>query len=832
MSGLSSSRQVGRSQIAPSENAKGTVAANKLTVGSLYVARVVSQNRSTRTIDVKTSNGQVVRGCRLMAAGLASMIGITQVGMPPIGATVILAYFGQNTPFVLGVGVERYMSKESMNQPVPPVTGDYDFHAVKELDSLNIQSEDPLPVVPGLKMPMDMLPGEVEWSSGLGTWFRLFFNFAQMSAGDLAKVEVHLMNDMVRIVDNYFAHHNVGGDTLIWSNGRCNYESHFTSYPHEAEGKTEKSEPLATGDDYKPETDPDNFSATGRWRKSTYVGFLGDMIHTFVTSPTEVASNFMEESFRGGQFRQWVGSDGTFFVQAAGGVQIEMNKDIVIPSILKAWNDPSHKKDFLDGTAMKSLDSQFLKMWGEGPDWKDMKVACWQMRTYLKYIPLWHSLARFKQMEKQEYCKIPTEAEAPETDRNAEEEDKKQVNSNAESGTYYCALSMDMSGSISLISNDDTSIIMNQGNIQIACPGNIELKAGNTVHISGKNVAMHSADRMEIVSFAGGLWLKSRNLFYALCEKGRMFFKSDAKEGETSKTPTPFSDSDIESEVEMEEYGIVFDASKSKVLSHGAKGVTIGASQSEGNIHIEAKGGESDVVVIATQDIKLRGMKSVLLNATKFGIAAVTKIATGLLKIGDSLLMQSGVINLIGSLTVSGSVRSSNGFQGGQSEHVGKGEVEPPEVENELADEAGTLASEAGTVADYESKFMTTELQSLKWKFSEWEVGTEVDKWDSLKASMWDDFAENKVEPGEQQKDDKPEPMDAAKISALKLLSADRIDTSNVPYPGKSGKIFYFTDKQAKALTDKWDKHFEKSDIGGVKKMNSKPYQFYFRKKK
>jgi hypothetical protein len=55
---------------------------------------------------------------------------------------------------------------------------------------------------------------------------------------------------MVRIVDNYYAHHHCGGDTFIWNNGRNNYESHFTSYPHEAAGKLTPDDPYAEA--YKP----------------------------------------------------------------------------------------------------------------------------------------------------------------------------------------------------------------------------------------------------------------------------------------------------------------------------------------------------------------------------------------------------------------------------------------------------------------------------------------------------------------------------------------------------------------------------------------------------
>jgi hypothetical protein len=94
-------------------------------------------------------------------------------------------------------------------------------------------------------MSRDLLPGEEEISNNIGVALRLLTNFAQLDSGGLAKIECHLLNDMVRIVDAYFAHHHCGGDTLIWNNGRNNEESHFTSYPHEAAGKQKEEEMFA-----------------------------------------------------------------------------------------------------------------------------------------------------------------------------------------------------------------------------------------------------------------------------------------------------------------------------------------------------------------------------------------------------------------------------------------------------------------------------------------------------------------------------------------------------------------------------------------------------------
>lgn len=184
---------------------------------------------------------------------------------------------------------------------------------------------------------------------------------------------------MVRIVDQYFVHHNCGGDTLIWNNGRCNYEDHFTHYPHEASGKISESDPMGEVTDigkgvYKLDDKHDPYDATGRWRKSTYIGFLGDMIHHWITNPTQVISTYAEGAARAGQFRTWVGADGTLMVQSAGDIVIETTSYMVIPQILHKWDHPEFSAGF-----MEDLNQEYLKIWGKGGDeyWKDLNASVW-----------------------------------------------------------------------------------------------------------------------------------------------------------------------------------------------------------------------------------------------------------------------------------------------------------------------------------------------------------------------------------------------------------------------------------------------------------------------
>lgn len=802
----------------PATHAQGTDTIVRLRPGCLYPAVVRHTDITTGMIHV-VALGILISDCKYMACVSAAYIGVQEVTLPPPGTNVTLWYWPKGS-YVLGVQGNVVEAGESACWN-PPITGDIDYDILKEGGKpLQVETEAEIrDTSPVYQLPIDMLPGEWGQDTGIGPVIRLLYNFAQISAGDLAKIEVHLINDMVRIVSNEFRHHHVGGDDLIWSDGwHNNKEEHFTSYSFEAEGKTKENQPLAEekGDGvYKNLTedgDPNMYNATGRWRYSTYIGFLGDMIHTWVTRPTEVISNTMDEAFRGCNFRQWIGQDGTFFIQAGTAVQIEVNNHLVVPAILKSFHDP----EFNPQEQQMKLDASFLKVWGEGPMWEDLKVACWQMRTYLKYIPLWHSLARFRQMEANGYCKIPTEDEAPKFHPNAAEEDKEQQNSSIDEGTPYgyACISLDLAGNVSLISNDHTSVIMSNGSVQVAAPGNVEIKAGGTLSLQGQNVIVHAAKHMEIMSFFGGLYMKARKCINALCEKGRIWLKSDAEmdnDEDVGNDPLEYKITP-----DIKKNGIILDATKSKILTCGSYGVEIVSNQEEGHIRLQAEGAKANVTVLATENILLKAFKDIKTACYHLVLGgALSKICSGLFKIGDNVLIAGGTIIHTGAL-ITASVISTGGYIG-PSEHNGKVEdLEPPDPSNDDLDEIECGVEDE----DIRSQYRDEEFKDNDWMIPAWDIPYEDDVLApmSLKGSLLEEYARD------------AEDVDTMTVFDTRLEAAWRTSPENLPWPGEDGKMFVAM-SSAKPLTKKWDRQFSESDIGGQKKMTSMPYQYVFSKK-
>lgn len=790
-----------------------------LTEHSIYIGTISSVDLVTRTMTVIVNN-QTLLNCRYAAGVLAEYLGFSNIEIPSVGSSVLVFYVSSSSSSYV-IGTNPITMPPSTAFP-GVAAGDVDTQALKS-ECLKTKGGKAGIAAPGVPFAADMLPGEHSVENGIGVLLRMLMNFAQLSSGGLAMVETHLLNDMVRIVSNYFVHHNVGGDDLIWSNGRNNSESHFTSYPFEAEGKLTADAPMAVmagdhvADPVKSCKNP--FSDTGRWRKSTYVGFLADMLHTWITDPTATISNFMEGAHRAGHCRIWAGADGTIMVQTDKAIHMEVNPEIVIPQIHYNWNDP----EFDAEKAMEDLNNSYLKVWGKGPDWKDLNVAVWQMRSYARYIVLWHSLSRWHQMAEKNYCKVPTETEAGTASMVSCEEDKAQANGLPTEGPTKvptagtASISILQDGSISVRQGHSTSVILNKGCIQINAVNNLELCAGNNLTLTARNVTIKSLDHIEIASLAGAIYMKARTAIHALCEKGRIWLKSDAKSGSKDAGVWP-ADGGERPSAEMEDCGVILDATQSKTLVHGARGVVADATGPGSYLELQASGAGGEVRIYGSL-VKVWAKMKYLLKTLNLGWkATIAKLAASDFKIGEELRVSPS------SVEVKDFVRAKMLI----SEGVQISPIEknvPPESEEDtvpvMESTADAIEEELDAIKNsgMPYKTMDNELGKYNWTFRKWVLGDDVSLWDSLKATPTVDTASA---------DPQWIKSWAWEINwdLCKPLPAPRTNTRNRPWPGNNLHFEYECDDMP-PLSYIMDRQFKEEDIKGIGEMKLKPYRFF-----
>lgn len=814
------------------DQAAGTQAGSQLHAFNVYPGMVIGIDPLTRKLNVTTDINCDIEDCVLMSDSLAAIMGFEQLGMPEIGTRIIVLYTPTQSYVLSGIAAAV---------DVPAVysvpAGGYIDTCTLDDGALGVRRSETGKTVSGGGTPSrDLVPGEKEYSNNMGVWLRLLTNFAQMSAGELAKVEVGLINDMVRIVDSYFVHHNVGGDTMIWSGGRCNYESHFTGYPHEAEGKESENSKLAETkvdgimDPEKSVESP--ASSTGRWRKSTYFGFLGDMIHTWVTDPTKVLSTYADGAARAGKYRCWVGADGQLMVQSVCGVHVEVSPYVIVPEVKYNWNDP----EFDIEKAFNEFNKKFLLLWETAnDDWADMTVSCWQMRDWAKYITHWHSLERWRGMEDSGYCKVEAGFAS---DPTCKEKDKADVNNDKVDKAYTgkAIFSMDPSGSISVISYGSdkypgtSSVILNQGNVQIASSGNLELNCAGDLSITAKNISMKAINHVEISAIAGALWLKARTAWNALCEAGRMWLKSDRSDDSAlTSDPYPTDGSQPEPGGDASLYGVYIDAAEGRVAVHGKKEVYVGTEDQGSNIYLNTKGADSGVCTRSTYTYTKVDKQS-LIKAANFGVdAQATEITGGGVRMLKTLRVVPNTVDCVGTIR-SEMLTANSAIMCNEMQLVAKPE-EPekiiPEVEGEGFDEVSEQLQNIANDPTLTTSDNSKELSTYVWRYIGWNASDgKANEWFTYKLAPYADGFEN----GDK---DEASMKNLTKIKwencGLVASKSGTTDTTSFPWPGKDGVTFIPTNKGPMVRKEDELYSYEKGN-GGLKKMEKKPYTFYCQK--
>lgn len=787
----------------------------------------MSIDMAARKLTVSVLNDVVVSNAVMMSDSLSSLLGFTQTNLPPVGAKVLLVY----TPaisFVVGAYGSDFTDNPTLFSV--PVGGDLEWESLNQR-GLGIVRPKEAAVQAGFTPGRDLVPGEREYGNNMGVFVRMLMNLAQLSAGELAKVEVGLINDMVRIVDNYFVHHNVGGDTMIWSNTRCNYEDHFTSYPFEAEGKKEENKPLASEKGkyvVDPEGDLENrYSDTGRWRKSTYMGFLGDMIHTWVTDPTKAVSTFAEDASRAGAYSYWVGSDGTLVVQSATAVHVEVRPVITVPEILAKWDDP--EKGISE--KMDDLEKKYLKLWdgAAGSNWEHLGTSCWRMRDYARYLTQWHSLARWRQLAETGWCKVSDDEELVASPKpHSEEKDKKQTNpaaTNAYTGT--AVFDMDPSGSISLISYGDShdtgisSVILNRGNIQIAAPGNINITCGGTFSVQAKQISLVSATVMELVSLAGGIWAKARTALNMLCEKGKIWIKSDLDPNEgVSTAPEPAS-TYFPIPDDPGPYSIVIEANKGSACVTSKDETCISTTGPSGVVYVQADGGAGSVNVSSSSLVNIFGGNNVLVKGgAGVGVAGpFTYIQSPAVKVTDRVIVAQGSIEMEGFLKAN-MVGTKGGYLGPNPQVAKPKDPIEPDASGgeELAAEAIALTA-IGTQSIIEPN-----VQKSTWSLYSWDTPSEnPDSWEAINTAP---FVDAEVH-GSQEGSGSAAGLVKIDWSKCGLSSSSpNTDKHSFPYPGKNAKMIEYTSEK-ESLSKASSKKFTEEDTNTFSKLKPTSYTFY-----
>jgi hypothetical protein len=582
--------------------ASGQSGLARLEAGRVYTGVITQTHHGDGLYTVKIDGINTVINCTWAAGIFSPLLGIRTKYYPALDTKVAVLVSGLNTGWIITTA-----PSESYDQGAGGANSMVDMQLNEE--KLEPFEQELKGVGLNVTNPNDLLEGEFVIANNFGVAIQFLTTMIKMQASERAKVEALLMDDMVRIVSETFKHYSSFGDYQIYNDGRLNVRFDGTSYEFESFGKEKNTDPLVQLDDKKVDFQK-TFNETGRWRFSEYIGFLGDFIHTFVTEPNETLAAIAAEAIRPGKARMQMHSDGTILMQSVADISIERVCRVVSPAEIRRQDDPEgNKKNEFD-----KLNKEYLKIWSYGQDMRKAHYASYQLRQYARWLSCFHSFARFHQLDKD--WSVPKETDFQHSWNN-QEEDVEQANAGGETlYDVYATFRIMRDGSILIMDGFNSAISMVRGSIQMSAARHIELDAAGDIRINaGQNIYIKARRNIEISAIVGGLTLKARAWWKALCEWGTVWIKSDAIDPLSGDTPPTPEDPTQDPEPEIHGAAIFLDAAKGQTLIQSERRTTISVIGNPEDTESLEDTTSSVVLQSKNQDVRSIGARHVILKS-------------------------------------------------------------------------------------------------------------------------------------------------------------------------------------------------------------------------
>ena len=397
------------------------------------------------------------------------------------------------------------------------------------------------------KYPVNLVDGETTMTSTSGAGIEFLYNLCKLKGSELATVEAYVLDDLVRILSKNFEHISSFGDFKIINSGAgLNVLWQGTSNEYEALGNDNPYEPLEgftteNKNNLKVDSEPDNKDAfywDAKWRFTSYIGKIGNFIHTFITDPGKNLDPEGKEQ-KAGRFRFHVNQDGSVIMQSISDIVFEKVVRIPIPI-------SKERLDLISATTEENLDA--YEMWtplaGE-----ELYETSYKLADYAKWLSNYFALAGFYRNE--DAFSIPEkEAASPEPDEFCKDKDLREKNT---SGVYsnmfnktlesYATVRIFKDGSIVLYDAYGSAVHMTAGNVNISAAKAINLTAAsNIVLTSGRDVIINAKNNIELSALTRGLLLKARTWLEALCSKGAVVIESAMSRGQDAGDDSEYAD--------------------------------------------------------------------------------------------------------------------------------------------------------------------------------------------------------------------------------------------------------------------------------------------------
>ena len=430
---------------------------------------------------------------------------------------VVLTSMRKSGPGIILGAVPKACLPDEKSGGVPPST--YEGNAQVTTEPAwytQYKSEDIHRQPTNAARPVDIFPGDLELVNEMGVGVSLRKLVATLGAGQGARVQTFLLDNLVRVISDQFQHYNCGGVDQIWTtDGRCTRIHEFTSNQCEAEGAYTEGTPVFNlsksneHNDNLSETEARDDGIIGIPRFVMHEGDLANGFQFFVTSPQgsggiRTSGGDPEDA---GLFHAHVSKSGQFLLRSASDIMIQRTDRIQIPvRKFEVWDPASGH--FKEGEGVKPYIYQ-----EEDPLPRILELrnaSKWWLRScYRNYYLNKHEGA----------ISLPEESELrpleDDYDKVTESEEKF-----SEVADKTCSIALTKEGSIVLREAGGAELILSDGKIILSAPKGVELRSGESiVSLAHHDIIQKARNSVDISATEKDVRIKAERNLHTYAER-------------------------------------------------------------------------------------------------------------------------------------------------------------------------------------------------------------------------------------------------------------------------------------------------------------------------
>lgn len=521
---------------------------------------------------VKTADGGMRMQGVMISSTLSAFLGFKESTMPQPGSRVLCVEDGTGSGcFVIGMIPQNTISKQVI-LPARTCLGAGNSLADEANKTGHMRNT---PDIYDHRRPVDVVEGEHVISNEFGVLLGLYQQLATLKASELAQVQCHLLDDLVRIISHNFQHYTALGEYNIYHDGkRLMAEFGATHKPAESYGrpavekdmqeamfKKEGGHTVDDESDYYTIKEDERVKAIERFK--WFLGGLGDFLHIFLVrpDPKEVRKLDPEttpEKPDTGLLDAHIGTDGAFHLRSVKEIFIEKTNWIRVPLRKAAPDDPKgDDAEELEYDAKVPFEFKNDAKFKENP----FNYAL-QLRDYVAYVNEKLGYQNFKKHEKDFHVNddIAKENKLNEIDQ-VDQETPLNLKDYAlrTAGIYLMP-----NGGITIRDAWNSAIVMEGGNIYLQPAKDIVSQPlRNCIVKAGGNINMACKKHLDLSSSEEGMRLKSEKALYCYSNKSGIILESSG-ETDTPGSPDP-------TEAAVEDIGGIVLKSKLSIYNYAEK---------------------------------------------------------------------------------------------------------------------------------------------------------------------------------------------------------------------------------------------------------------------